>query len=137
MESVLRGAAIYFILLVVLRLSGRRTTAQTTPFDLVLLLIVVVAGFTTGKVAFTKMIGVGMIVAIVVDATLVRALLVPASMRLLGLWNWWAPGPLARVYRRYGIREAAESTPEPPAAGPAHQPDGPRRSPQLVGTPQV
>ena len=70
--------------------TGRIITAAA------LLLIVVVAGFATGGVTFIKMIGVGMIVAIVVDATLVRALLVPATMRLLGRWNWWAPGPLAR-----------------------------------------
>ncbi|MFY1669151.1 MMPL family transporter [Plantactinospora sp. WMMB334] len=81
--------------------TGRIITAAA------LLLIVVVAGFATGGVVFVKLIGVGMIVAIVVDATLVRALLVPATMRLLGRWNWWAPGPLARVYRRYGIRESA------------------------------
>ncbi|HEY2949311.1 MAG TPA: MMPL family transporter [Micromonosporaceae bacterium] len=73
-----------------------------------LLLIIVVAGFATGGMAFIKLIGIGMIVAIVVDATLVRALLVPATMRLLGRWNWWAPGPLGRVYRRYGLRESAE-----------------------------
>jgi trehalose monomycolate/heme transporter len=76
-----------------------------------LLLIVVVVGFATGQIAFVKLIGVGMIVAILVDATLVRALLVPATMRLLGHWNWWAPGPLARVYRRYGLHES--STPAP------------------------
>jgi trehalose monomycolate/heme transporter len=70
-----------------------------------LLLVIVVAGFATGGIAFVKLVGVGMIVAIVVDATLVRALLVPATMRLLGRWNWWAPGPLAAVYRRFGIRE--------------------------------
>jgi trehalose monomycolate/heme transporter len=80
--------------------TGRIITAAA------LLLIVVVAGFATGGIAFIKLIGIGMIVAIVVDATLVRALLVPATMRLLGRWNWWAPGPLAKVYRRYGIREA-------------------------------
>src|SRR2546423_6823588 len=67
-----------------------------------LLLIAVVAGFITGDLVFAKLIGVGMITAIAVDATLVRALLVPATMRLLGRWNWWAPGPLAAVYRRYG-----------------------------------
>jgi RND superfamily putative drug exporter len=84
--------------------TGRIITAAA------LLLIVVVAGFATGGVVFVKMIGVGMIVAIVVDATLVRALLVPATMRLLGRWNWWAPGPLARFHRRYGIHESpAES----------------------------
>ncbi len=79
-----------------------------------LLLIVVVVGFATGEIAFVKLIGIGMIVAILVDATLVRALLVPATMRLLGDWNWWVPGPLARVYRRYGLRES----PAPPAGAP-------------------
>jgi RND superfamily putative drug exporter len=75
------------------------------------LLIVVVVGFAAGHTAFLKLIGIGMVTAILVDATLVRALLVPASMRLLGRWNWWAPGPLGRLYRRYGIRESAD--PEP------------------------
>jgi len=79
--------------------TGRIITAAA------LLLIVVVAGFATGGIAFIKLIGVGMIVAIVVDATLVRLLLVPATMRLLGRWNWWAPGPLGAFYRRFGIRE--------------------------------
>ncbi|HEX6968500.1 MAG TPA: efflux RND transporter permease subunit [Micromonosporaceae bacterium] len=74
-----------------------------------LLLIVVVAGFAAGGITMIKLIGVGMIVAIVVDATLVRVLLVPAAMRLLGRWNWWAPGPLTRIYRRYGIRESASA----------------------------
>ena len=63
---------------------------------------------------FIKLIGIGMIVAIVVDATLVRALLVPATMRLLGRWNWWAPGPLARVYRRYGLHESTPPRPRSP-----------------------
>ncbi|MFC6017380.1 MMPL family transporter [Plantactinospora solaniradicis] len=87
--------------------TGRIITAAA------LLLIVVVAGFATGGVVFIKLIGIGMIVAIVVDATLVRALLVPATMRLLGRWNWWAPGPLTKVYRRYGIRESAPDSEDP------------------------
>jgi RND superfamily putative drug exporter len=91
-----------------LQRTGRIITAAA------LLLIVVVAGFATGEMSFVKLLGVGMIVAIAVDATLVRALLVPATMRLLGRWNWWAPGPLAAVYRRYGIREGAD--PEEPVA---------------------
>ena len=71
-----------------------------------LLLMVVVAGFATGGAVSIKLLGVGALVAIAVDALLVRALLVPATMRLLGRWNWWAPGPLARAYRRYGLRES-------------------------------
>jgi len=77
-----------------------------------LLLITVVAGFATGGVAVIKTVGVGMIVAIIVDATLVRALLVPGTMRLLGRWNWWAPGPLGRFYARYGIHEPAPPAPD-------------------------
>ena len=65
---------------------------------------------------FIKLMGVGMIIALVVDATLVRVLLVPATMRLLGRANWWAPRPLRRLYARYGISEGAE--PVPPAAEP-------------------
>ncbi|HET6154457.1 MAG TPA: MMPL family transporter [Marmoricola sp.] len=53
-----------------------------------------------------KTMGVGMLVALLVDATTVRALLVPATMRLLGRWNWWTPAPLRRVWVRYGVREA-------------------------------
>ena len=72
-----------------------------------------VGGFATGGISFIKMIGVGMIIALVVDATIVRALLVPATMRLLGRANWWLPAPLLRVYRRFGIRE---SSPAPATA---------------------
>ncbi len=76
-----------------------------------LLLIVVVAGFATGGTTTMKMLGVGTVVAVAVDAALVRALLVPATMRLLGRWNWWAPAPVARLYRRVGLRESDEPAP--------------------------
>jgi RND superfamily putative drug exporter len=79
-----------------------------------LLLVVVVAGFTTGQIVFAKLIGVGMISAVVVDAALVRTLLVPATMRLLGRWNWWAPGPLRTLHRRIGLDHSI-----PPHAAPA------------------
>ena len=72
-----------------------------------LLFVVVVAAFATSGIVFIAMIGVGLSVAVIVDATLVRALLVPATMRLLGRWNWYAPAPLARWWERYGIRESA------------------------------
>jgi RND superfamily putative drug exporter len=70
-----------------------------------LLLAVVIGGFSTSGIVFMKMIGVGMLVALLVDATIVRALLVPATMKLLGRWNWWAPAPLRRFWDRYGLRE--------------------------------
>ncbi|MBA2769781.1 MAG: MMPL family transporter, partial [Sporichthyaceae bacterium] len=73
-----------------------------------LLLVVVIGAFSTSGIVFIKMIGVGMIIAILVDATIVRALLVPATMRLLGRWNWWAPAPLAKLWSRYGLREGGE-----------------------------
>jgi trehalose monomycolate/heme transporter len=74
--------------------------------SLALLLIVVVAFFSASSITFLKLLGVGMIVALLVDATVVRILLVPATMRLLGRANWWAPGPLRRLYSRYGLSEA-------------------------------
>jgi RND superfamily putative drug exporter len=76
--------------------------------SLALLLVIVVGLFSASGITFLKLLGVGMIVALVVDATIVRILLVPATMRLLGRANWWAPGPLRRLYARYGISEAAE-----------------------------
>jgi trehalose monomycolate/heme transporter len=77
--------------------------------SLALLLVIVVGAFSASGVTFIKLLGVGMIVALVVDATIVRVLLVPAVMRLLGPANWWAPKPLRRLYARYGIREADDT----------------------------
>ncbi|MDZ5620792.1 efflux RND transporter permease subunit [Nocardioides sp. HM23] len=72
-----------------------------------LLLGVVIGAFATGDIVLMKMLGVGMVVALIVDATIVRALMVPATMALLGRFNWWAPGPLRRWWERYGFREGA------------------------------
>ena len=80
--------------------------------SLALLLVIVVGAFSASGVTFIKLLGVGMIVALIVDATIVRVLLVPAVMRLLGPANWWAPRPLRRLYARYGIREAEPASPE-------------------------
>ncbi|MGE5292141.1 MAG: MMPL family transporter [Micromonosporaceae bacterium] len=74
--------------------------------SLALLLIVVVGAFSASGIIFIKLLGVGMIIALVVDASIVRVLLVPATMRLLGRANWWSPRPLRRLYARYGISEA-------------------------------
>ncbi|HEX5862242.1 MAG TPA: MMPL family transporter [Nocardioides sp.] len=73
-----------------------------------LLLAVVIGAFGLSGIVFMKMIGIGMLVALVIDATVVRALLVPATMKLLGSWNWWAPGPLRRWWERHGWREGDE-----------------------------
>ena len=85
--------------------------------SLAFLLIVVVAAFSTSGIVFIKLLGVGMIIALVIDASIVRVLLVPATMRLLGRANWWAPPPLRRLYARYGIQEA--KTGEIPVPEPA------------------
>ncbi|MFC0628005.1 MMPL family transporter [Kribbella deserti] len=76
-----------------------------------LLLIIVVGAFSTSGIVFVKMIGVGLVIAIALDATVVRALLVPATMRLLGKANWWAPAPLARWWQRHGFREVESPRP--------------------------
>src|SRR6266702_3439276 len=73
--------------------------------SLALLLIIVVGAFSASGITFIKLMGVGMIVALLVDATIIRVLLVPATMRLLGRANWWAPRPLRRLYARYGISD--------------------------------
>ena len=65
-----------------------------------------IGAFTTSGIMFIKLIGVGLLAAVVVDATLVRALLVPATMRLLGRANWWLPRPLRRLHARIALREA-------------------------------
>jgi uncharacterized membrane protein YdfJ with MMPL/SSD domain len=84
-----------------------------------LLLVVVIGAFSTSGITFIKMIGLGMIIAILVDATVVRALLVPATMRLMGRVNWWAPRPLARFWDRYGHREHPQPVPAPEPVGSA------------------
>jgi len=82
-----------------LQRSGRIVTAAAV------LLAVVFASFVTSGVTNIKQLGLGVAFAILLDATLVRGLLVPAFMHLAGDWNWWAPRPLARLHARVGLRE--------------------------------
>ncbi|WP_112136731.1 MMPL family transporter [Glycomyces dulcitolivorans] len=63
------------------------------------------AVYATGDVVFLQMLGLGMALAVVVDATVIRGVLLPAVMRLTGRANWWAPGPLRRLHERIGLRE--------------------------------
>src|SRR3954452_14460869 len=88
--------------------TGRLVTAAAA------LIAVVWIAFISSSVTFIKMLGLGMALAVIVDATLVRGVLVPAFMRLAGDWNWWAPRPLRRLHARWGVREQDE----PPAAWP-------------------
>ncbi|MDG4820723.1 MMPL family transporter [Asanoa sp. WMMD1127] len=90
-----------------LQLTGRIVTAAA------LLLAIVFAGFVAGGFAPIRAIGLGLVLAVLLDATIVRMLLVPATMTLLGRWNWWAPAWLARLHARIGLTEA---TPDPAPA---------------------
>ena len=78
-----------------------------------LLLVIVIGAFSMSGISFLKMIGIGMIITILVDVTVVRALLVPAMMRLCGTANWWAPPRLRRLTARTGLRESRPSQAAP------------------------
>jgi RND superfamily putative drug exporter len=69
------------------------------------LLSIVFLGFVTSDISFIKLLGLGTALAILVDATLIRGVLVPAFMTLAGPANWWAPGPLRRLHDRFGLSE--------------------------------
>jgi RND superfamily putative drug exporter len=84
-----------------LQRSGRIITSAA------LLIVIVFVGFATAQEMTVKEIGVALAVAVIVDVTLVRCLLVPATMTLLGDRNWWAPRPLRRLHAHFGIREHA------------------------------
>ncbi len=88
-EAVVRG----------LQRSGRIITAAA------LLLAVVFASFVSSGVTSIKQLGLGIAFAILLDATVVRGLLVPALMRIAGQWNWWAPRPLARLHSAIGLAD--------------------------------
>ena len=81
------------------------------------IMVTVFAAFALADTITIKSIGVGMAIAVFVDATIVRILLVPATMRLLGKWNWWAPGPLARFADKLGFSHVEDEATVP--TGPA------------------
>jgi RND superfamily putative drug exporter len=72
------------------------------------LIAIVFLAFATSRVSFIKLFGVGLTLAVLMDAFLIRGTLVPAFMRLAGNANWWAPGWLRRVHDRVGLRETVE-----------------------------
>jgi putative drug exporter of the RND superfamily len=79
--------------------TGRVITAAAVAIALVFL------AFGVSSVFFVKQIAIGMACGVMIDATIVRALLVPSLMRLFGEWNWWAPASLKRLYLRFGFSE--------------------------------
>ncbi len=80
--------------------TGRIVTAAA------LLFAVAIGAFVTSKLVFIKELGLGAALAVLIDASIVRALLVPSLMELLGKWNWWAPAPLRRLHDRIGLDES-------------------------------
>lgn len=84
-------------------------------------IVIVFLGFLLGDLTAVKEIGFGMAVAVILDVTVVRGLLLPAVMSLLGEWNWWAPGPLRRLHERWSGRRAG---PVPPAVAAPVEPLG-------------
>jgi uncharacterized membrane protein YdfJ with MMPL/SSD domain len=79
--------------------TGRVITAAAVAIAIVFL------AFGVSSVFFVKQIAIGMACGVMIDATIVRALLVPSLMRLFGEWNWWAPAPLKRIYLKLGFSE--------------------------------
>jgi uncharacterized membrane protein YdfJ with MMPL/SSD domain len=71
------------------------------------IMVVVFSGFLLADIVIIKSFGFGLALAVLIDATIVRGLLVPATMRLMGRWNWWAPGPVRRVVDRLGLAHHA------------------------------
>lgn len=79
--------------------TGRIVTAAA------LLFCIAIGAFVTSEIVFIKEVGLGTALAVLIDATIIRALLVPSLMAMLGRWNWWAPGPLRRLHERFGLAE--------------------------------
>ena len=84
--------------------TGRIVTAAA------LLMAIVLGAMITSQVSFMQMFGLGLTITVLADATVIRMLLVPALMRLMGRANWWAPGPLARWHERFGLTEHSDHT---------------------------
>jgi RND superfamily putative drug exporter len=84
---------------------GLQRTGRIVTFA-ALLFMIAIGAFATSEIIFIKQLGVGTALAVLIDATIVRALLVPSLMQLLGDRNWWAPRPLARLHARIGLSES-------------------------------
>ena len=94
-----------------------------------LIMVTVFAAFALAETVTIKSIGVGMALAVLLDATIIRVLLVPATMRLLGSWNWWAPGPLGRLAERFGFSHVEDEEDLAAASGKPGAPSEPAAAP--------
>ena len=81
-----------------------------------LLMSIVFLGVATSDVSMMKLFGLGCALAVISDATVIRGLLAPALMRMMGTWNWWAPKPLVVLHNRFGLHEADDAEPAPVVA---------------------
>ncbi|GGD22555.1 MMPL family transporter [Nocardioides daphniae] len=95
-----------------LQRSGRIITSAA------LIMVIVFAGFAVGQMLVIKQTGVALAVAVFIDATLVRMVIVPATMTMLGRWNWWAPRWMKRIHARFGVSE--HTSPIAPKSAPAN-----------------
>jgi uncharacterized membrane protein YdfJ with MMPL/SSD domain len=100
-----RGAPDSEAVAIGLERTGRIVTACAVLFS------IAIGAFATSRIIFIKENGVGTALAVLIDASIVRALLVPSLMELLGRWNWWSPRPLRRLHARIGVGEVSPQSP--------------------------
>ncbi|WP_318209900.1 MMPL family transporter [Streptomyces sp. SJL17-1] len=112
------------------RFGLRHTGGLITAAAVILAVVMVAIG--TSRVTNTKMLGLGVALAVLMDATVVRSLLVPSVMKLTGRLTWWAPGPLRRFHDRFGISES-----DAPAPTPAPTPSTEPQAGAAAGGPQA
>lgn len=87
--------------------TGRIVTAAA------IVMVIVFIAIAAGRVSFMRGLGVGLAIGVLLDAFVIRTLLVPAVMKLAGRWNWWAPGPLARLHNRWGLTDTDDPIQHP------------------------
>lgn len=103
--------------------TGRIVTAAAV------VMVIVFIAISAGRVSFMRGLGIGLAVGVLLDAFIIRTLLVPAVMHLAGRWNWWAPSPLARLHDRWGLTDS-DDEPTPPVT-----PSDPESQPSLQNQP--
>ncbi len=93
--------------------TGLERVGKVVTYAAIILSLVFIVMLTSG-ISYMKAMGLGVPLAILLDATLIRGILLPASMRLLGTKSWWAPGPMRKLHDRFGISEGGDPAPAAP-----------------------